>query len=278
MTKDPVPMSETIQGTAAAKCQILLLKYPHMNAADIARLADCNIRSVYRARKILQAKGLLKKHEKHRTSQILTDVPSHPVTPEVAKVSEDQAAGRLTIDESLDMLSQFARDGKREGNLTLAKDAIKEFTRLESQAVEAVLGPPDPLTDADKIERSTQILDVIGPHLAALAVKSAFTESEDLSAFEEEFTRRSPTHSHGQRVVVAGETSSEAAHGQDPKTQTGPQVGQEDATSPNNNPPSLHIGQTHPELGGRGPHEEGLRNPPGLDPDLGSDGEVDPAA
>lgn len=218
-----------------ARAKLALLKHHDMTSLAIAAMIGVGHNTVNRARAELVEEGLLEKH-KHNRPALRTNiiVPPAPLTPEVEEVVSKQASGRLTVDESLDMLTSFARRGDAEGNLTLSRDAIKEFHKLESQATETILGPPDPLTDEDKIERAWPILDVLGPTLAAHAAVQAFPLTEDRAAFEEEYARQSATHKPRteQRADISGITSSEAAHEEIHKSEEEPPVAQKHEARP----------------------------------------------
>jgi DNA-binding transcriptional regulator YhcF (GntR family) len=232
-----------------------IFRFPHAQAVDIAKMADVSVNTVTRARAKLAKQGLIKKG-RHDGYPPLPD----PQTPEVEKVVTDRDTGTLTDERALFILNNLAEQGYRDKNLGLAKDAIKEYKRLEAQTTETTLGPPDPVTDRDKIERTTQILDVVGPVLTASAVIKAFCLQEDRTQFEEEFTRQSVTHPprNEPRVELSGNPSSpNTPHDKTTENQVNPPKIEGPPEDTPNSPPSNNIGEENGLiLGGNPPSQE----------------------
>jgi DNA-binding transcriptional regulator YhcF (GntR family) len=237
------------------KAELYVLKFPHATAVDIAKMADVSVNTVDRARAKLAKQGMIQKG-RHGAVPPKAD----PQTPEVEKVVTDRDTGTLTDERALYILNNLAEQGYRDKNLGLAKDAIKEYKRLEAQTTETTLGPPDPVTDRDKIERTTQILDVVGPVLTASAVIKAFCLQEDRTQFEEEFTRQSVTHPprNEPRVELSGNPSSpNTPHDKTTENQVNPPKIEGPPEDTPNSPPSNNIGEENGLiLGGNPPRQE----------------------
>ncbi len=198
---------------------------------------------------------------------------SPSISEEVGKVLTSQQNGKLTTAESLDMLAEFARIARKEGNFPLAKDAIVAYNKIEQGTTEAQLGPPPPQTDTQKVTRITHLLDVVGPTVAAHGICQAFVTIEDRRSFEEEFARQSVTHpptKEDRTLNSTGEPSNDETN----KGTESEEVDPRHAENPPHNQADIPLSKAVPGMGGGASDEEGLRNHPGLEPNLGSPGEV----
>ena len=187
-----------------------LLDHPHDSNQEVAEAIRVGLRTVSYARSHLIKEGIVPptyfdRTIKHRAIQVADRVKADPdsklnqfidppINPLIEKVTSHHRVGKLTTEESLDMLADFARHARDDGNFPLAKDAIVAYNRIEATSTETQLGPPPPQTDKDKVSRTTSILDVVGPTIAAHAAVGAFITNEDRDSFEEEFARQSVTH------------------------------------------------------------------------------------
>ena len=266
---------------------MILLDHPTYTNQEVADDAKCSIRTVNYARTKLVKEGIVPASYFDRsiatrtlnlTSPTRTAPPTAPpVTDSDTSLEPVAPTGDhdLTIDESLSMLAGFAKSAEREGNYPLAKDAVLAHRKLKDAFTSVELGPPPPQTDEDKVSRTTNILDVVGPTLTATAICQAFILVEDRKAFEEEFSRQSVTHppkDDTRASTLAGDSSNAQAA----ESQESPPL---DPGHPES-PPDIHadvpVNKTDTGLGRGEENEAGLRNSPGLEPDLGSPGEVDP--
>jgi len=279
------------------RARMILLDHPDYTNQEVADDAKCGIRTVNYARAQLIKEGIVPASYFDRTTKARTlkvtdrrradpnsklslsvasnDTSSEPVSPEVAEVKTAQQSGTLTIEESLERYTKFARDAEAEGNFSLSKDATKAYHELEARSSETILGPPPPQTDEEKVSRTTNILDVVGPTLTATAICQAFILVEDRKAFEEEFSRQSVTHppKDDTRASTLAGDSSDAETAESPES---PPLAEGHAESPPDNNASLPFLKAPERLGRSGEDEERLRDQAGLEPDLGSPGEVGP--
>jgi hypothetical protein len=278
------------------RARMALLDHPDFTDQEIADHAKCGLRTVAYAKQKLIREGHVPVSYFDRTTKTRTlkmterlladptsklslsvasnDTSSEHVSPEVAEIKTAQQSGTLTIEESLERYTKFARDAEAEGNFSLSKDATKAYHELEARSSETILGPPPPQTDEEKVSRTTNILDVVGPALTATAICQAFILIEDRAAFEEEFSRQSVTHppKDDTRASTLAGDSSNAETAEGPES---PPLAEGHAESSPDDDASLPFLKAPERLGRSGEDKERLRDPSGLEPDLGSSGDVD---
>jgi hypothetical protein len=148
-----------------------LLTHPNSTNPETAAYFGCSERTITRVRQAAIKKGFLTPSYFDRVS----DEPP-PVTTEGAEVLRRElekmrgvSGEPLTDTESLQMLANLARDAAANRQGGMLRDAILAHKKISSDTDQKHLGPPPPLTDEDKIQRTADILDVVGPILAALA-------------------------------------------------------------------------------------------------------------
>lgn len=237
------------------RARAVLIDHPYYTVEEVAEEAKCGIRTVSYQKSNLIREGIVDPayfdhSPKARTLDLTrrrgldTSIPlGTPESPEIENVVTEQEAGRLTTEESLDMLADFARKARDSRNFPLAKDAIVAYNKIESGTIETQLGPPPPQTDPEKVSRTTHILDVVGPTVAAKAVCQAFTQEMDRRSFEEEFARQSVTHpptKETQTLILTGESSNDETN-QSAESQ---EVDSGHAKDPPDSPSSLPISET----------------------------------
>ena len=273
------------------RARMLLLDHPNFTDQEVAQTAKTSLRTVSYAKKKLVEEGIVPRSyfdrsNKARSLLMADKLKADPTTtlakaisesesPEVVEVKTAQQAGTLTIEESLERYTKFARQAEIEGNFSLSKDATKAYHELEARSSETILGPPPPQTDEDKVARTTNILDVVGPTLVATAICRAFHLIEDRKAFEEEFSRQSVTHppkDDTRASTLAGDSS----NAQVAENTESPPLVEGHAESSSDNDDSLPFLKAPERLGRGGEDEEGLRDQAGLEPALGGTGEVGP--
>ncbi len=251
-----------------------LLDHPHDSNQEVANAVKCGLRTVGYARKELidqgivnpsyferslrtQALKLATRQQKLPPPPSITNPDTDPDATQIVEQVVGKKTGNLTTEESLAMLTQFARVAQKEKNFALAKDAVIAHDRIAKGSTVSQLGPPPPQKDEDKATRTTNILDVVGPTIAALAIVKAFPIEEDRKLFEEEFARQSvthPPHKEPRALDLAGESS----HDQTPKDKESPQMDQGHAEDSLNSSPRIPLNETNEELGGHREKEEGL--------------------
>lgn len=253
---------------------------PKASLEEVATNMACSRRTVGLQRRHLVESGAVPPNYfdravDTRTAKTMANVMNSDKSPEVEGVESQHKGGQLTTEESLEMLTRFARSAEKEGNFPLAKDAINAHDRIAKASSITHLGPPDPQTDTQKVERMTVLLDVVGPVISALALCHAYHTPEDRKLFEEEFSRQSVTHpSHVE--TGTSDLAGDSSNAQDRENKESPQVDSGHAESPPDGDPSVHLSQRDPGLGGHRPDEAGSGDPPKLGPPVGNSGEMDP--
>jgi len=170
-----------------------LRAWPHASTDAVVRVIGCSPRTVYAARKALR---LTENHEPvvadHITPRVVAPVPTEGIE-DLDKEVKKAAAIKgepLTNDELEVIYSNAVRLAKMEGNVSAMVAAGSALDRLRRGAGDANrLGPGPPLTQADKIERTSLILDVVGPKITADAAFKAW-ERPELDAFLEEIGKK----------------------------------------------------------------------------------------
>lgn len=174
-----------------------LIAHEHASNAEVGAACGVSERTVSTARKDAVTKGLIKPaYRDHRSPE--TSLETH--TPEQSDEILRQlhkirgiSGEPLTQAESLQMLANMAREAFASKNPGLAKDALLAHDKISARASEVDLGLPDPLTTDEKILRTADILDVVGPSIAAHALIRVLSPPGRLT-FEEEYGRLKATH------------------------------------------------------------------------------------
>lgn len=73
-------------------------------------------------------------------------------------------------------LKSLGKQATADSNLDLQFKCIAAIRDLDNKSQEKrAIGPPDPITDAEKVLRTADILDCVGPLLTAKAIKKTFS-------------------------------------------------------------------------------------------------------
>lgn len=171
-----------------------LLTHPNVTNAEGAAYFGCSERTITRVRQAAIKKGFLTpSYYDH-----ITEEPP-PVTTEGAETLRRElekmrgvGGEPLTDAEALQMLANLARDAAANRQGSMLRDAILAHKKISSDTTQQHLGPPPPLTDEDKVQRTADILDVVGPLLAA-AAHLRQPDPSFANAFAEEFHRLQST-------------------------------------------------------------------------------------
>lgn len=170
-----------------------LLTHPESTNATVAAYFGLSERTISSVRSTAVKKGLLKPSYFDHTSEPVEAIPTEGA--EIIAKELQKLRGMhnepLTDAESLSILSGMARKSAAEGNLSLARDAILAHKKIEAATQVAQLGPGPPLTEADLIMRTSDIIDVVGPHITAVCILRQLPDF--LPQFEEEFGRLKAT-------------------------------------------------------------------------------------
>lgn len=162
-----------------------LLANPAASNEEVSKALGIGERTVTAARTSLVQVGMIRPAFHDRVS------PRTPIiaTPEVAQKLEqlrntvDQlhtpTGPPLTPDEMRSMVAKIARNAAFSSDDKLAIDAVKTGAALDSSLGNKTrLGPGPPLTHEDRLMRTSIILDVAGPALAAHSCRKAFSDAD----------------------------------------------------------------------------------------------------
>jgi len=190
-----------------------LIVHRYATNAQVAAACGVSEGTVSNARRDAVKKGLLEPAYFDRSSPPLeTESPTSTGSVDtVTMVQEAVAAalGRggkpLDPEESLSMLATMTREAYTKKNFSLVRDCILADAKIREKTEDTNLTIPDPLTDEEFIKHTSDILDCIGPRLAAESICHAFDFSTRL-AFEEEFGRikatRAPAETPGAKIAA----------------------------------------------------------------------------
>lgn len=192
----PKPRSNRRSKTELAK-EYLEARKGHCTNEEVMAAVTCGQSTVVRARHALQrinpafppAPG-----DKLATIK-LTPTGVEEIERTLAEARGD--SGKPLEDaEKLNMLAVLARRAYQDDNAKLAGDLVTVHTRIrDSTKQESTLGPGPPATPEETLDRTSIILDCVGPEVAAAAVARAFTGT-DLATFGTTFDRLKVTAPH----------------------------------------------------------------------------------
>lgn len=174
-----------------------MMKHPEDSVRQVSEAAGVSVRIVYYQRKKMVLEGQVPAD--HFS---LTSYAKPLLAPKAGGSDSPTSEGHKTLgfkdanlstEESLKMLTTLARDGYEAGNFAQAKGSIETHEKLQNRSAVSTLGPPDPQTDKEKIDRLAVIIDVCGPILAASAILKAFWGSTERNLFFGEATRQQAT-------------------------------------------------------------------------------------
>ena len=218
-----------------------LLDHPHETNKAVAEATQVGERTVGYARKALVDSEKVSAEYFSRTANAKTQslkANPHPASGSAGDKAHEALkfdGKNLSTEESLEMLTQLARDGFEGGNFAQAKGSIETHEKLKARSAVSTLGPPDPQTDKEKIDRLAVIIDVCGPILAASAVLKAFWEAPERTLFFGEFERQQSTRALGTNPWGQTATNSppitteDLLDGESNEDQEGPAVAEEHA-------------------------------------------------
>lgn len=160
---------------------------------DVVKALGVSSRTVTAARSALISMGLLQRSYFDRTSSHPTPDASEPAIPhgptlethsvaDLAKLNEliQQDHGEaITAEEARKRVSRIIRAASVMHDPQLELSAINMFARLDAQlGARDRLGPGPPLSREAKVQRSSQILEAIGPSIAGEALTIAFDRKQ----------------------------------------------------------------------------------------------------
>jgi len=170
-----------------------LLTHENATNATVAAYFGISERTVSSVRSGAIRKNLIKpSYYDHTTEPVdeITTVGAEVIAKELQKL-RGLHNEPLSDEEALSILAGMARKSAAENNLSLSRDAIIAYKKIESATKIQQLGPPPPQTEQDLIERTSDILDVVGPIITVASIARQLPEF--LTAFSEEFGRLKAT-------------------------------------------------------------------------------------
>lgn len=225
------------RGRPGLRAEEALKLHPKESAANIARMTGTNIRTVYNARNRLIRDGIVPPDYFPLRNTAGTYGQKHPeggsASPELTHEDLGFKNDNLSTEESLKMLTTLARDGFKGGNYAQTKGSIETHDKLRQRSAVSTLGPVDPQSDAEKIDRLAVLIDVCGPILTASAVLKAFWNNPERELFFGESARQQSTRALG--INPWGKTATgsppitpeDLLDGKDDESQEGPTVAKE---------------------------------------------------
>lgn len=196
-----------------------LIVHPYASNAEVAAACGVGERTVTYARSDAVKKGLVPAAYFDRTSPLDTSPPSSGSGQDLPQVIQDKLAalmGRggapLTPEESLSMLATMTREAYTAKNFSLVRDCILADARIREKTEDSNLTIADPITEEEFILHTSDILDVVGPEIAAAALCRAY-DSALRTAFDSAYarvraTQALPAETPGAPVTLASPVES----------------------------------------------------------------------
>ena len=170
-----------------------LITHPEATNATVAAYFGVSERTISSVRSVAIRKNLIQPSYFDHTTP-----PIEPLTTEGAEaIAKELQKMRglhnepLSDEEMLSILSGMVRRSAADNNLSLARDAILAYKKIQAATEVRELGPGPPQTEQELIERTSDIIDVVGPTLVAACIMRQLPDF--LPLFEEEFGRLKAT-------------------------------------------------------------------------------------